>query len=237
MNFFNQIINFLPDGSLNPVPFTLAFQRSDDEGATFAPKKRGIRVDDLLAFGVVTPDLFAPVRDGAILFDVAVDPRRGWIYAVWQDARFSGFDYDEVALAMSRDGGRTWSETIKVNQTPFDPVNPLRQQAFIPSVAVARDGTVGVTYYDFRNDVDGAPELADHFLVRCQSSCADAARWGHEARLTDESFDYLQAPTAGGLFLGDYVGLTATKRHLLAFFQQSFTDDRASGFFRSARTR
>ena len=96
---------------------------------------------------------------------------------------------------------------------------------------------MGVSYYDFRNDVDGAPELADHFLVRCRSGCADAANWGDEVRLTDKSFDYLQAPTAGGLFLGDYVGLTATKRHLLAFFQQSFIDDRASGFFRSARTR
>jgi hypothetical protein len=69
---------------------------------------------------------------------------------------------------MSRDGGRNWSETIKVRQTPVDPVSPLRQQAFIPSVVVARDGTVGVSYYDFRNDVDGAPELADHFLVRCR---------------------------------------------------------------------
>ena len=86
------------------------------------------------------------------------------------------------------------------------------------------------------NDVDAAPELADHFLVRCRSSCADAANWGDEVKLTDESFDYLQAPTAGGLFLGDYVGLTATKRHLLAVFQQSFIDDRASGFFRRATT-
>jgi hypothetical protein len=237
LNFFNQIINLLPDGSLNPVPFTLAFQRSGDKGVTFTPTERGIRVDDIFALGVLTPDLQAPVRDAAILFDVAVDPRSGKVYAVWQDARFSGGAFDEVAFAMSRDGGRSWSETIKVSQTPVDPVSPLRQQAFIPSVAVARDGTVGVSYYDFRNDVDRAPELADHFVVRCRSGCADAANWGDEVRLTDESFDYLQAPTAGGLFLGDYVGLTATKGHLLAVFQQSFADDPASGFFRRAPTR
>lgn len=237
LNFFNQIINFLPDGSLNPVPYTLAFQRSRDKGATFAPTERGIRVDDLLALGVLTPDLLAPVRDGAALFDVAADPRRGTVYAVWQDARFSDGAFDEVAFAMSRDGGRSWSETIKVSQTPADPANPLRQQAFLPSVAVADDGTVGVTYYDFRNDVPQAPELADYFLVRCRFNCANPANWGGEVRLTDQSFDYLQAPTAGGLFLGDYMGLAATKRHLLAFFQQSFTDDPASGFFRSVQTR
>jgi hypothetical protein len=62
LNFFNQIINFLPDGSLNPVPFTLAFQRSRDKGVTFAPTERGIRVDDMLTLGLITPDLQAPVR-------------------------------------------------------------------------------------------------------------------------------------------------------------------------------
>jgi hypothetical protein len=65
LNFVNQIINFLPDGSLNPVPFTLAFQRSRDKGVTFAPTERGIRVDDMLTLGVITPDLQAPVRDAA----------------------------------------------------------------------------------------------------------------------------------------------------------------------------
>jgi hypothetical protein len=104
-------------------------------------------------------------------------------------------------------------------------------------VAVAGDGTVSVTYYDFRNDVDGAPELADHWLVRCRSRCSDPRRWKNEVRLTDEPFDYLEAPEAGGLFLGDYVGLTATRRQLLAFFPESLPGDPASGFFRSARTR
>jgi hypothetical protein len=130
LNFFNQIINFLPDGSLNPVPFTLAFQRSDDKGVTFAPTNRGSRVDDMLTLGVLTPDLEAPVRDATQLFDLAVDPRSGRVYAVWQDSRFSGGAFDEVAFALSRDGGRSWSETIKVSQTPADPVSPLRQQAF-----------------------------------------------------------------------------------------------------------
>jgi hypothetical protein len=185
---------------------------------------------------VFTPDLSETARDGAILFDVAVD-QRGTLYAVWQDARFTGFEYDQVAFSQSTDLGATWSEPIRVNQTPHDEDNPFRQQAFLPSVVVAGDGTVGVTYYDFRNDVDGAPELADHWLVTCRSRCSDPERWGKEARLTDESFDYLEAPEAGGLFLGDYVGLTATRRHLLAFFPQSFPDDPASGFFRSAETR
>lgn len=72
--------------------------------------------------------------------------------------------------------------------------------------------------------------------MRCGRHCSDPRQWRKEVRLTEESFDNLEAPEAGGLFLGDYVGLTATKRHLLAFFPQSFPDDPASGFFRSAGT-
>src|SRR5207249_1337949 len=66
------------------------------------------------------------------------------------------------------------SATIKINQTPANAENPRRQQAFIPSVAVAQDGTVVVTYYDFRHDTPRG-ELTDHWLIRCPTACADLA--------------------------------------------------------------
>jgi hypothetical protein len=176
---------------------------------------------------VITPDNEIPVRDASILFDVAVDPDNGNLYTVWQDARFSGVD--EIAFSMSSDGGFTWSAPIKVNQTPGND-NPLRQQAFIPSVEVAK-GVVGVTYYDFRND-DDSGELSDHWFVSCAASCSDPGSWGNEARLTEGSFDYLEAPFANGLFLGDYVGLASDGIEFVAFFQQPFAADPADGFFR-----
>jgi hypothetical protein len=183
--------------------------------------------------GVATPDEDLLVRDASGLFDVAVDPHSGNLYAVWQDARFSRFEYDQVALSMSTDGGLSWSAAIMVNQTPLDPANPFRQQAFLPSVAVAGDGGVSVTYYDFRND-DDVGEFADHWLVRCESDCNDAASWGGEQRLTTASFDIRNAPDADGLFLGDYVGLAADESDALAFFPQAFPHDPASVFFRRA---
>jgi hypothetical protein len=161
---------------------------------------------------------------------VAVDPSNGNLYAVWQDSRFSAFAYDEVAFSMSSDGGFTWSAPIKVNQTPDNINFPLREQAFLPSVEVA-NGVVGVTYYDFRND-DASGELADHWFVSCAVSCSDPDNWGGEARLTDASFDYLEAPFAGGLFLGDYVGLASDGVDFGAFFQQSSAADPADSFFR-----
>ncbi len=233
LNFFNKIINFNADGSVNAQPFRLTVIRSDDQGETWDVTDEptgGNEIAIVLGAGVSTPDLGVGVRDGSILFDVAVDADDGTLYAVWQDFRFTGFD--QIAFMQSKDDGETWSNPIRINATPPDPARPFTQQAFLPSVAVGGDGTVVVSYYDFRNDVLGPQELADHWMIFCDRRCDDPSNWRDEARLTDISFDYLQAPFANGLFLGDYVGLAATGDEFLAFFQESSVMDRADGFFR-----
>jgi len=225
LTFFNEIIN-----QPIPLPFFLSFVFSPDKGVTWLPGgDQAIRTNQILSVGISTPDKGVPVRDAAILFDVAVDRTSGNVYAVWQDARFSGFD--QIAFSMSTDLGFTWSEPIKINLTPANAENPRRQQAFLPSVAVARDGTVVVTHYDFRND-NTTGELTDHWLIRCTTACVDPPHWGNEVRLTEVSFDYLQAPFANGAFIGDYVGLAAQGTHAVAFFPQAFSEDHTSVFFR-----
>ncbi len=153
----------------------------------------------------------------------------GNLYTIWQDIRFNGIE--EIAFSMSSNGTFTWTTPVKTNRTP-DNVDLLRQQAFLPSVAVTGEGTVGVSSYGFRND-DDTGELADHWLILCTTNCSDPGNWaGSEVRLTDTSFDYRQAPFARGLFLGDHVGLAADESDFLAFFQQSSVLDSADGFFR-----
>jgi hypothetical protein len=169
----------------------------------------------------VTPDGLAGVRDAAILFSVNVNPANGALYLVWQDCRFgvndctSSTPVDDVAFSQSLDGGVTWSAPAMINKTPQTLANPLRQQAFIPAITSAGDGTLAATYYDFRNDVDTAgEEVTDYFAVFCKPSatvsCANPANWGNELRLTTSSFNMLDAPNAGGHFLGDYMGLVAS---------------------------
>jgi len=141
------------------------------------------------------------------------------LYAVWQDARFSNFQIDQIAFSQSTDGGATWSAPIKVNQTPA--VGPiLSQQAFTPSVSVESDGTVVINYYDFRNDQagDDQNELADYWAASCSAACAAAASWGGELGLTSTSFNILDAPLARGYFLGDYEGLAAVGAQSAAAF-------------------
>ena len=229
--FFNKIISVNPDGTVNANPNRLTVIRSRDKGRTWKVADGGTEIAQILANGTVTPDNGKGIRDGAILFDVAVDPNSDKVYAVWQDFRFSGFD--QVAFSQSKDGGKTWSNPIRVNVTPPDRRRPFTQQALLPSVAVTGDGTVVVTYYDFRNDVAGSRELADHFMIFCKRRCDNSKSWRNEIRLTERSFDYAKALVARDLFIGDYVGLAAHGDQVTAFFPQVVSEnDRSSMFVR-----
>jgi hypothetical protein len=210
--------------------YDLSMLRSADKGRTWHPADNPIRAATMQSIGTRTPDRRVPVGDAATLFDVAVDAD-GKLYAVWQDVRFNGME--QIAFAMSSDGGFTWSAPIQVNRTPAIAGNPLRAQAFMPSVAVTDSGIVAVTYYDFRNDVD-APggELADFFAVRCESSCDEPARWGNKIRLTDAPFDFLDAPIAGRLLLGERQGLASDGLGYLTVFGVTSPSDPASIVFR-----
>jgi hypothetical protein len=248
VNLFNEILNFRNDDGGPRFEFNLSLIRSTDKGATWT-RGRALRATKMQprylyvpgCCGVYDPETGDPVRTADLLPEVAVGPE-GNLYAVWQDARFSANGsfanrdllVDEVAFAMSTNGGTTWSAPIKINKTPTNV--PLgNRQAFTPSVQAAADGTIGVTYYDFRNNtLDPGTLPTDYFVVHCHPSvgCTNPANWTDELRLTDASFDMRRAPLARGFFVGDYEGLAATGTSFAAFFSQSHGGDPASIFFR-----
>jgi hypothetical protein len=91
-------------------------------------------------------------------------------------------------------------------------------------VVAAGDGTVVVTYYDFRNDTGNSGfEATDYFAVFCFAGltavdCSKPANWGNEKQLTPSSFNILNAPVARGHFLGDYMGLAASGQSVWPVF-------------------
>ena len=151
----------------------------------------------------------------------AVDNRSGNLYAVWEDGRFSNLQYNQVAFSMSTDGGLSWSTPIRINQTPLN-IPSGNRQAFLPAVAVAADGTIGVSYYDFRFNGSGPGSLTDYWLVQCHPSlkkpATDPANWGDEVRLTDTSFNLQSAFILIDHFLGDYMGLAGDGEGFVAAF-------------------
>jgi hypothetical protein len=134
--------------------------RSTDGGAHWTPP---IEISNNPVVNDVDPNNGVPMRTGADigggLPDIAADPGSGKLYVVWEDSRFSG-THNDIAMSTSTDEGKTWSPPVKVNQTP----KPVL--AFTPNVHVLPNGTVGVTYYDIRNDpgLSSSP-LTDYFIA------------------------------------------------------------------------
>ncbi|HEX9334365.1 MAG TPA: exo-alpha-sialidase, partial [Pseudonocardiaceae bacterium] len=187
----------------------LAFVKSTDGGATWSAPKAVTNLDDI---PVTDPNTGALIRTGDIIPEVAIDGRTGALYAVWQDADFSGGAFDEVAFASSTDGGATWTAPKRIS-------TPTGRPAFTPQIAVTSSGTVGVTYYDFRNLTAGNTTTlpTDYWFT---SSGNGGQTWSASAHVAGP-FDMLFAPYARGFFVGDYEGLAAKGGSFQSLFVQT----------------
>ena len=76
--------------------------------------------------------------------------------------------------------------------------------AFLPTVAVAGDGTIGVTWYDFHDYASGSGAvLTDLWFGQSRDG---GKSWA--TRRLDGPFDLRSAPRSdAGSFIGDYEGL------------------------------
>ncbi|HEV8256822.1 MAG TPA: sialidase family protein, partial [Casimicrobiaceae bacterium] len=208
----NQVV-VLPDGRLvlffsefddvgNLTTVLLRVIRSQDKGATWSAP---ITIAQSLSRGTRKPETGMPIRDGSNLGSIAVD-KNGVLAIAWQDSRFSGGARDGIAFSRSFDGGLTWSAPVQINSV-------RGVQALLPTVAIRDDGAIGVTYYDFRNHVPGAPTLlTDYWLT----ASADGVNW-NESHVAGP-FDFATAPFALGLFLGDYQALTSSGNTFVPFY-------------------
>src|SRR5439155_12907628 len=186
---FSQV-HVLPDGTLVDVyqlysqqpnkPITqtsIQVMRSTDRGHTWSLPINGITMTPLY-----TPAGYTQVQDpetGQIVRDTGnqystVNLRNGELHVVWEDGRFSNFQYNDISFSMSADGGLTWSTPIRVNHTPIN-ISPAILQSLLPVMAVAADGTIGITYYDFRFNTTAPGLPTDYWLVRCQPSATKPA--------------------------------------------------------------
>jgi hypothetical protein len=225
VNIMNLIHN---DNKHGRQGFKVEVILSDDHGDSWSAP---IRVSRLGTIEVHDPETGDFVRTGDIIPDIAVNESNGNLYAVWQDARFNG--YDEVAFSRSTNGGATWSTPIRVSNSNSAFSNPLNNQAFTPAVEVADDGTVGVGYYDFRKNDPSTDELeTDWWVTHCHSGCTNPGNWSGDVRVTPTSFDMRDAPVAGGFFTGDYEGFDSDGNDFLSLVSHPAGNDSADVFVR-----
>jgi hypothetical protein len=208
------IVVVLPSGDLVDV-FALNAQlgsktssdlkaiRSADKGLSWSepveisPMNTVDLVDPLTTFTIrPTPDNIA---------GVAVDSGSGVVYTAWTSGRFSDGKTSDIAISSSSDGGVTWTPPTKVNDTPNGKL------AFVPTVAVLGNGSVGVSYYDLRNNRPESTGIqTNHVLAFCSSSCSTSENWKNIS--VTGPFNLERAPYARGFFVGDYMGLAGSAK-------------------------
>ncbi|HEX3765447.1 MAG TPA: sialidase family protein [Kofleriaceae bacterium] len=216
------VIVGLPDGTLvdafdlitqtssNTPTSMLAVVRSEDHGLTWSA---ATVIAPMRGVGIQDPGSRVFIRSGTDLPQIAVDRASGTLYIVWQDAP-TGSTIDAVLLVSSLDGGVTWSQPVVVNGVPGVP-------AFTPSVAVAGDGSVGVSYFDLRTARPGDEAL--RVTPWLATSRDRGGTWTEES--LSGPFDLHPALLQSSYFLGDYQGLVAAGNAFLAFFVAASADD------------
>ncbi len=204
INVFNEL--GLDAGSHHPRHDRIDLIRSVDGGLTWS---KPTTLATSFVAGVKDPQAVAMVRAGDSFTDVAVDPRPGTntIYAVWGDSRFIRAQTQQIALAKSTDGGRTWSEPVAVSMDKG-------AQAFVPSVAVNDHGDVAVTYYSFPASKSESRALMTQYWITISPN--GGRTWSTPQQVTSQPFNLRTAPYNGGFFVGEYQGLAGAGRFFVA---------------------
>lgn len=176
-----------PDGEVyvtwvDMVSESLLLRRSADGGQSFGPE-RVITARSPIGSSQGCPgrslkgDIRASRRP-AIAVDRSQGPHRGNVYVAFaSDPDGLGPDVADIFLTRSIDGGSTWSVPARVND------DASKNDQWAPFVAVAPDGTVGLTWYDRR--LDDGNLLIDLFLAISRDGGASVEP---NIRVTDSSF-------------------------------------------------
>lgn len=216
------IITVQPDGTLVDVfmlanatavlpgkdePFKVMAMRSTDGGATWS---RPLTIDQVAPVQPEDESTNTAVR--AFPLVSASTAPDGTLYVVYND--IAADRTTRIKITRSSDNGRSFSAPSVVRS--------VAAQAFIPSVAVDRRGTVGVLWDDFRGDKAGDRELTTDVWF---ASSSDRGRTFSESHVAGP-FDATAASSTSstsvqGRFIGDYQGFAAFPSGFGAVFAQS----------------
>ena len=161
--------------------------RSSDGGKTWG---EAVEIGSMPIAPLADPETGEPLPQPGFLS--AAGGRDGKVYVTWerQESPTSG----AIDVARSGDGGRSWT----VSSLPS-----VKAFAFEPSIAVDGRGTVGITWYDLRNDKSGDGKLsADVWFA----SSRDGARHWRERHVAGPT-DLNSASLVPNNRFGEYQGL------------------------------
>jgi hypothetical protein len=198
------LVDVFGEAPVQPVtaPLETFASRSVNGGRSWS---RPVRITTVPQNPIVDPDTGKSQYDFCCLFGAATG-RHGAAYLGY--TKVAGTHSGRVVVVRSQNGGRRWGRPRTVVR--------VRAQVLEPAVAVARDGTVGVTWYDFRNDRPGDGALTtDYWFAYSRDG---GKRWHH--RHLAGPFD-LRTSRRSGRPLGVYQGLAGLRHSFAATFIQA----------------
>jgi hypothetical protein len=167
-------------------PRSLFFTQSTDAGVNFGKNKV---IADCAGWDFPIVGLGRASGYPSLGVDITRGKERGSIYICWADTQHGDPD---VFLLVSRDGGETWGEPLRVNN---DAKGNGKEQWFPWLVVDPVDGSVNIAYYD-----RGAQEGTHTDLTLARS--IDGGRTFVYYKLNEEAYDLSKLG-----FFGDYLGL------------------------------
>jgi hypothetical protein len=172
---------------------TLLVSRSLDKGLTWSAPVQ-IASQPIQAY--FDPETGLPLSNQDLVIHSAAVAPDGSVYIAWD--RPSSATSGTIDIAKSGDGGLTWS-----GPTPLPGVTTF---AFEPAITVDKHGTVGVLWYDHRNDSPGDLALTTDVWF---AHSDDGGRSWSQTHVAGP-FDLRSAPMPSGFWrLGEYQGLAA----------------------------
>jgi hypothetical protein len=208
---FHQLV-VLPDGSLidvfieaptlskrPPLPARLAVVRSADRGMTWSAATTAANVSFTAVRDPTGKDQVRGTGQGIL----AAGAPDGSLYVCWSEQHAGGTSFLDVVR--STNGGRTWSAPSRVVSTGSG-------QPFVPQIAVAGDGRVGVTWYQ----ITGAGEDGQLQTEAWLAWSGDRGKAWQSLRLAGPFDLHTAKLTDGGDFVGDYEGLVGLPRGFAA---------------------
>lgn len=171
-------------------PKGLVFQRSIDGGETWLAEEQKIHAH-VGGWALNIPGIYRANGLPILKCDLSDGPNRGTLYLNWCDQQ-NGEDDTDVWLSKSTDGGRTWSERIRVNQD-----EPGKQQFFTWFTIDKSTGYLYFVYYDRRAHSDAHTDVY-------MSVSRDGGNTFVDTRVSDQPF----LPDESKFF-GDYLNIEA----------------------------
>jgi hypothetical protein len=148
--------------------------------------------------------------------------RAGTSFLVW--ARIEANRQPVIQLSRSINGGRSWSKPAAIVNTG--------KQAFLPTIAAAEDGTLGLTWYDTRQDVRGDGKFTTDYRLALSR---DGARTWRDQRIAGPFDIHQAAPRIGHPFVGDYFGLAGAPGAFMSAFVVPGPQNRSDIYYAQLR--